>query len=356
MGNSEEQKLEIVKTYKKEVQTFINDENEFIPVEKVLTVAGSDLQAAFVMQRRRLRKCGLRLLFKEEVLKDSKQEGEYIKEYIQDIRRYIFESGGSRKISGKVQKTYCVKEDIDTKEKVAFVEMKDISLQFYIKKIKKYFQYYFGDMEYVKTCLEDFKFIFVGIVLTFVLGIGLSLVRAIVNNTQPIDDFDKWFWPIPCMWVIWAGVLIIGNKPGIKKKSSQTTLFSVQQRKLDFSPETFMAMATAELKSIYFAEGQEDIGAFADTDLSSFLDAHKDVVNCDLTGFIFEDFYATKDYMYMTVEQKVTLDRYRQGQIGQEEETVIVRFAKARNSIMSEDFYRDWYVTDVHVVGDNFGE
>ena len=146
-------------------------------------------------------------------------------------------------------------------------EMKDISLQFYIKKIKKYFQYYFGDMEYVKTCLKDFKFVFVGIVLTFVLGIGLSLVRAIVNNNQPIDDFDKWFWPIPCMWVIWAGVLIIGNKPGIKKKSSQTTLFSVQQRKLDFSPETFtsrsilgdapISSATNEILSASFTESTE---------------------------------------------------------------------------------------------------
>lgn len=346
---------ETVEEYKREVQAYLNDENE-PPAEIALPSVGADLQEALVLQRRRLKWCGLKLIFKEELLKHSKLEGEYEIEYTKDTRRYIFESGGGTNISGKVQKAYCIKEDIDKKEKVTFVEVKDISLQSYIKKIKKYFQYYFGDMEYVKSCLEDFKFLFVGILLTFVLGIGLSVVRAIVNNNQPIDDFGKWFWPIPCMWVIWAGVLIIGNKPGIRKKSSHATLFSVQQRKLYFSKEMFIAMAAAELKSIYFAESQDEIGAFTEGDLSDFLDAHKDVVNCELTSFIFDDFYVTKDYMYMTVEQKVILDRSKQGRIEQQEETVIVRFVKARNSIMSEDFYQDWYVTDVEVVGDIFGE
>ncbi len=346
---------EVVNTYKKEIQQFLNNEHE-VPVEIALPSVGSDLQEAFVLQRRRLRRCELKLIFKEEFLNHSKLEGEYEKEYTEDTRRYIFQNGDSTNISGKVQKAYCIKDDIDKKEKVVFVEMKDISLKSYIKKIKKYFQYYFGDMEYIKSCLEDFKFLFVGILLTFVLGIGLSIVRSIVNDNQPIDDFAKWYWPIPCMWLLWAVVLIIGNKPGIKKKSSHATLFSVQQRKLYFSPEKFIAMAAARLKCIYFAEGQEDIGAFADADFSRFVDEHKDVVNCDLTSFIFEDFYVTKDYMYMTVEQKVILDCNRQGRIEQQEETVIVRFMKARNSIMSEDFYQDWYVTDVGVVGDIFGE
>lgn len=346
---------EIVSTYKKEIQQFLNNEAE-VPAEIALPSVGSDLQEALVIQRRRFKKYELKLIFKEAFLKDSKQEGEYVKEYIQDTRRYIFESGGGTNISGNVRKAYCVKEDTDAKEKVAFVEVKEISLKPYIRKLKKFIKYYFGDMEYVKSCLEDFKFLFVGILLTFVLGIGLSVVRAIVNNNQPIDDLGKWVWPIPCVWVIWAVVLIIGNKPRLKRKSPRVTMLSIQDRKPDFSPEKFIAMAAARLKCIYYAEAQEEIGAFTEGDLSNFLDAHKDVVNCDLTGFVFEDFIVTKDYMYMIVEQKVILDRNRQSHLEKQEESVMVRFMKARNSIMSEDFYHDWYVTDVEVVGDIFGE
>ncbi len=346
---------DIVDCYKKEVQAYLNDENE-PPVEIALPSVGADLQEALVLQRQRLRRCGLKLIFKEEFLKHSKLEGEYDKQYTEDIRRYIFQNGDSTNISGKVQKAYCIKEDIDKKEKVTFVEVKDISLKSYIRKIKKYFRYYFGDMEYVKSCLSNFWFMFIGFFFTIVLAFLSTGVYVIFYDDRPMESFAAWFWPIPCMWVILALVFVIRNKPGIKKKSSHTTLFSIQQRKLYFSKEMFIAMAAARLKCIYFAEAQEDIGAFADTDLSSFLDAHKDVVNCDLTSFIFEDFYVTKDYMYMTVEQKVTLDRNRQGQIEQQEETVIVRFMKARNSIMSEDFYQDWYVTDVEELGDIWGE
>lgn len=107
---------EIVSTYKKEIQQFLNNEAE-VPAEIALPSVGSDLQEAFVLQRRRLKRCELKLIFKEEFLKHSKLEGEYEKQYTEDIRRYIFESGGSTNISGKLQKAYCIKEDIDAKEK-----------------------------------------------------------------------------------------------------------------------------------------------------------------------------------------------------------------------------------------------
>lgn len=346
---------EIVSTYKKEIQQFLNNEAE-VPAEIALPSVGSDLQEALVIQRRRLKKYELKLIFKEAFLKDSKQEGEYVKEYIQDTRRYIFESGGGTNISGMVRKAYCVKEDTDAKKKVTFVEVKEISLKPYIRKLNKFIKYYFGDTENVKTVLTDFWFMFIGFFFTIFLAFLSTGVHSIFYANRPMESFAAWFWPIPCMWVILATVRIIRNKPRLKRKSPRVTMLSIQDRKPDFSPEKFIAMAAARLECIYYAEAQEEIGAFTEGDLSYFLDAHKDVVNCELTSFIFDDFYVTKDYMYMTVEQKVILDRSKQGRIEQQEETVIVRFVKARNSIMSEDFYQDWYVTDVEVVGDIFGE
>lgn len=345
---------QIVDTYKKEAQIFINDENEFIPSERTLTATGQDLQEALVMQRRRLRKYGLKLLCKEKILKSHKQEGEYLKEYSKDTRRYIFQSGYSKNISGIVKKTYCVKDDTDVNKKVTFVEMKDFSLQPYIQMVKKYLEYYF-DIENVKAALTDFKYMFIGILLTFVLAFLSSGLNYYFNNNRPISMI-AWGWPIPSMWVILAIVLIILNKPGIKKKSSHTTLLLVQKSKPDFSPEKFIAMAESRLKCIYFADTQEEIGAFAESDLSSFLNRHKDVVNCELTDFVFNNFIVNANYMYMMVEQKVILDCNRQGYIKQQKETVVVSFMKVRNGIMSGDFYHDWYVTDVDVIEDNWDE
>ena len=337
---------QIVERYKREVQAYLNDENE-PPVEIALPSVGADLQEAFAMQRRRLKRCGLKLMFREDSLKAAKQKGEYLMEYIKDTRKYFFENRENDSISTTVQKAYCVREDMDAKKKVMLVEVKGTPIKPYIKKIQEFLQYYFGDIEHVKASLSNFWFTFIGFFFTIVLAILSAFIFAIFHGDGETQSFGAFIWPIPCMWVIWTIFFIIQGKPGIKKKSPRTALLSIQSRKSDFSPQQFMAMASSRLKCIYYAESMEDIVSFTDANLSGFINNHKSVVNCELAGFVFDDFVVTKEYMHMYVQMDVLLDCNIQGHIEQQEETVMVRFAKVRDSIMSEDFYHDWYVTDV---------
>lgn len=337
---------QIVESYKREVQAYLNDENE-PPVEIALPSVGVDLQEAIAMQRRRLKWCGLKLIMREDSLKEAKQKGEYLMEYIKDTRKYFFKNRENDSISQTVQKAYCVKADMDAKKKVMLVEVKDTPFKPYIKKIQEFLQYYFGDIEHVKASLSNFWFTFIGFFLTIMLALLSTLLHLHFYGNGSWGSFCAFFWPIPCMWVIWTIYFIIQGKPGIKKKSPRTALLSIQSRKPDFSPRQFMAMASSRLKCIYYAESMEDIGSFTDGDLSGFIGNHKSVVNCELAGFIFDDFVVTKDYMHMCVKMDVFLDCNIQGHIEQQEETVMVRFTKVRDSIMSEDFYHDWYVTDV---------
>ena len=336
---------ETVEEYKREVQAYLNDENE-PPVEIALPSVGTDLQEALVLQRRRLKWCGLKLIIRESSLKDSKQEGEYLKEYIDNTRKYLYINGENSSLSGRVQKKYCINKDSDAKRKVMLVEVKDKSFKPYIKKIQEFWQYYFGDIEHVKASLSNFWFAFIGFFFTIVLSILSAFIFAIFHGDGETQSFGAFIWPIPCMWVILTIYFIIQGKPRIKKKSPRTALLSIQSRKSDFSPSHFMAMASSRLKCLYYAESREDIGSFTDPDLNIYLNHQKNVVNCELAGFAFDDFVVTKDYMQMCVEMKVILDCNVQRHIEQQEETVKVRFVKARDSIMSEDFYHDWYVTD----------
>lgn len=337
---------QIVESYKKEVQAYLNDENE-PPVEIALPSVGADLQEAFAMQRRRLKSRELKMIMREAVLKDGKQEGECLKEYIENTRKYLYQNGENDSISGMAQKSYCIGTDVDAKKKVMFVEVKGTPIKPYIKKIQEFLQYYFGDMEHVKASLSNFWFTFIGFFFTIVLAILSAFILAIFHGDGETQSFGAFIWPIPCMWVIWTIFFIIQGKPGIKKKSPRTALLSIESRKPDFSPRQFMAMASSRLKCIYYAESMEDIGSFTDGDLSGFIGNHKSVVNCELAGFVFDDFVVTKDYMHMCVQMDVLLDCNIQRHIEQQEETVMVRFTKVRESIMSEDFYHDWYVTDV---------
>lgn len=336
----------IVENYKREHQIFLNSEEE-LPVDTALSSAGADLQEALVLQRRRLKRHGLNLVFDGEAINGGKQKGEYVKEWIEDKRKYIFQNGSVSKIYGIVRKTYCVKEDTDAQKKVAFVETKKISLKPYMRKLKEFWDYYFGDIENVKDTLLNVKFFVVGqfwLWALIFLGIG---VTYLFNNNWFAESILG--WPILCMWVILALVMIFRSKPRMEKSTSDIALLCAQQKKPDFSPETFMAMASGRLKCIYYAESQEEIGGFLGTDIRDFLEMHKDVLNCEQTGFLFENFWVYEDYMYMDVEQKVLLDLHKLNRIEQQEKTVFVRFMKARDSIMSEDFYHDWYVTGVEV-------
>ncbi len=337
---------QIVENYKKEVQAYLNDENE-PPVEIALPSVGADLQEAFAMQRRRLKSRELKMIMREAILKDGKQEGECLKEYIENTSKYYFKNGENDSISQTVQKAYCVKADMDAKKKVMLVEVKDTPFKPYIKKIQEFLQYYFGDTEYIRWALTETCFFLFGIALTFVTILLMVGINYVFYDNRPWKSVGSLLWPVPFVWVILAIFYIVKNKPRIKKKSPRTALLSIQSRKPDFLPRQFMAMASSRLKCIYYAESMEDIGSFIDGDLSGFIGNHKSVVNCELAGFIFDDFVVTKDYMHMCVKMDVLLDCNIQGHIEQQEETVMVRFTKVRDSIMSEDFYHDWYVTDV---------
>ena len=335
----------IVENYKREQQIFLNSEDE-LPIDTALSSAGVDLQEALVLQRRRLKRHGLNLVFDGEAINGGKQKGEYVKEWSEDKKRYIFQNGDSSRIYRIVKEAYCIKYDSEGKRRVAFVEAKVLSIKSYIKRLKNFWSHYFGDKEYIKDTLISGKFILGAMILVWALVflcVGLTYLLH-DDRVQIILD-----WPILCMLAILAVVFIIRNKEGIEKKTSDMAILCIQQSKPDFSPEKFMAMASGRLKSIYYAESQEEIGSFLGGNINDFLEKHEDVVNCEQTGFLFENFWVYEDYMYMDVEQKVLLDLHKLNRIEQQEETVIVRFMKARNSIMSEDFYQDWYVMDVEV-------
>ena len=108
-------------------------------------------------------------------------------------------------------------------------------------------------------------------------------------------------------------------------------------------------MTSSRLKRIFYADSMEEIGDFVSCDLSSFLKDYENVVDCETIDFWFEGMSQDDTCQYMDVRQKVLLTGDLGKRMKRKRLIVKLRFMKPLESIMSMDFYHDWYVTSVEV-------
>lgn len=133
------------------------------------------------------------------------------------------------------------------------------------------------------------------------------------------------------------------------RRKSSKVVAAIRSQKADFCIERFAAMAENRLKCIYYGDTMADIGAFVSNDFSAFLEKHKDVVNCDVVNFWFHKFWQDEENQYIEVCQRVVLTKVMGNRIKRKKKNVKMRFMRPINSIMSTDFYHDWYVTEVKI-------
>lgn len=92
----------------------------------------------------------------------------------------------------------------------------------------------------------------------------------------------------------------------LKRTKSYKVLQSIREQWSGFCMEKFISMASNRLKCIFYADSMAEIGDF---------------VSCDL---------------------KTKIKRKKL--------TVKLRFTRPKESIMSMDFYRDWYIGEIKVI------
>ena len=73
------------------------------------------------------------------------------------------------------------------------------------------------------------------------------------------------------------------------------------------------------------------------------------VIDCETIDFRFERMSQDENYYYIDVRQKVLLTGDLKTKIKRKKLTVKLRYMRPKDSIMSLDFYRDWYIADIKV-------
>lgn len=134
-----------------------------------------------------------------------------------------------------------------------------------------------------------------------------------------------------------------------RRVKSHKVLQSIRQQWPDFCMEKFIAMASNRLKCIFFADSMAQIGEFVSCDLTNILTDYANVIDCEPLDFRFEGMSRDENYYYIDVRQKVLLTRDLGRRIRRKKLTVKLRFMRPKESIMSMDFYRDWYIGEMKV-------
>ncbi len=134
-----------------------------------------------------------------------------------------------------------------------------------------------------------------------------------------------------------------------RRVKSHRVLQSIRQQWPDFCMEKFIAMASNRLKCIFFADSMAQIGEFVSCDLTNILTHYANVIDCVPLDFRFEGMSRDENYYYIDVRQKVLLTRDLGRRTRRKKLTVNLRFMRPKESIMSMDFYRDWYIGEMKV-------
>lgn len=136
----------------------------------------------------------------------------------------------------------------------------------------------------------------------------------------------------------------------LKRAKSYKVLQSIREQWPDFCMEKFISMASNRLKCIFYADSMVDIGDFVSCDLTNTLVDYANVIDCETMDFRFEKMSQDEDYYYIDVRQKVLLTGDLKTKIKRKKLTVKLRFMRPKESIMSMDFYRDWYIGEIKII------
>ena len=136
----------------------------------------------------------------------------------------------------------------------------------------------------------------------------------------------------------------------LKRAKSYKVLQSIREQWPDFCMEKFISMASNRLKCIFYADSMADIGDFVSCDLTNTLVDYANVIDCETMDFRFEKMSQDEDYYYIDVRQKVLLTGDLKTKIKRKKLTVKLRFMRPKESIMSMDFYRDWYIGEIKII------
>lgn len=136
------------------------------------------------------------------------------------------------------------------------------------------------------------------------------------------------------------------------REKSRKVVEDVHKEVPDFCMEKLVALMDSRFHQIIYGEKPEEFGTFLDCDISGFRKDHENVINMERTNFWLRKYYREGDYQHLNILQSVYITEYKDNAISREVKDIRIQLTKPINSIMSEDFYQDWYVTDVEVVKD----
>lgn len=143
-------------------------------------------------------------------------------------------------------------------------------------------------------------------------------------------------------WIITTSVISMVRR--IKSRKITTRLFQIEP---SFFPEKLISILNSKLLRLIYADNMEEIGDIVSCDIARFLRDHADVVNCEINNYWFTHLREDKDYMYLDMTYKVSLERDLEEEIGRSRETITLQLARPLDGIMASDFYHDWSIIKI---------
>lgn len=162
------------------------------------------------------------------------------------------------------------------------------------------------------------------------------------------------FITLPMLHNVFEGPWLIKDdleRNGKRKKSQQVTakLFG---KFPEFCLEKLISGIDSKLLRLIYADGPEEILDIADGDMTEFLLAHANVVECDIRNIWFTDLREDRNNMYLDVTYQVALDRDLGDRIEQgfKAQFIKLQLARPNHGIMEKEFYNEWKIVKAEIV------
>lgn len=95
-----------------------------------------------------------------------------------------------------------------------------------------------------------------------------------------------------------------------------------------FSIQSFFGSVQNKLSAIHYADIEEQINAFSDVDMESYLAGYKEVVDVDITKMTLSSYEVIEGIQYVVVRAEMVLRSFLNGKIIDREEKIKMRLAK----------------------------
>lgn len=134
-----------------------------------------------------------------------------------------------------------------------------------------------------------------------------------------------------------------------KRKKSKEVLEKIRGVKPDFSIEKFISVADSRMKAAYYMEDMQDVEGFVSCDIQDWNISTSCVLHCDMTSFWFDSFYQDEKNQYMEVTHRAAIFEDGGRRIKEMQRMVKVLFVRPKESIMTTDYYYDWYIDKIEM-------